>query len=264
MATQKKVKAWDMLQAHPIAKALEDDAKLALACEVIDLYDSLQGMILADFVTAYFEADAKAAEEAAEVTEEATDEATEEATDEPAEEEEEQEGEPSANGDGAERPQSMVGMRAVYRFVGRNVLTDEDGITKDSGGTVAFVDVEGQPWSNIRRDHVFPIDPKNYRVVHVSPREAKEINGWLEGGKPVKGEPEGKLLRSLFCEFPEHPEYTERCAFAVMNGKRPYIDRFVQKPNGGFEDDQKPVTWLFGEHCFRVRKKDYVVKVVTP
>jgi hypothetical protein len=38
----------------------------------------------------------------------------------------------------------------------------------------------------------------------------------------------------------------------------------VAKAGGGFEDDQKPIRWLFGEHCFRVRGQDHVVKVVSP
>ena len=73
--------------------------------------------------------------------------------------------------------------------------------------------------------------------------------------------PEGTVLRNLTVEFPDHPD---KITFAIMNGKRPYVDRFVQLPDNGFEDDQKPTTRLFGEHCFRVRGKDYVVKVVTP
>jgi hypothetical protein len=35
-------------------------------------------------------------------------------------------------------------------------------------------------------------------------------------------------------------------------------------PDGGSEDDQKPTTRLFGEHCFRVRGKDFIVNVLTP
>jgi hypothetical protein len=250
MATQ-KTKAWDVIQNHPIAGKLELDAQLALLCEYVDLYDDLQGMSLAEFIDSYFAADAG-------------DGAAEEAADEPADEpvEEEDEGEPSSNGDGVmERPKSMVGMRIVYRFVGRNVLSDEEGVTHDSGGTVSFTDVDGDPWSNIRRDHVWPIDPANYREVHVSPREAKEITAWLDSGAPVKGKPEGEALRNFFVEFDKH---SDRIMFVVMNGKRPYVDRFVQKPNGGFEDDQKPITRLLGEHCFRVQKKDYVVSVVSP
>jgi hypothetical protein len=262
MPTQ-KTKTWDTLQNHPIAKELEADAQLALLCEYVDLRDDLQGMSLDVFIDSYFAADA-GDDPPAEAADEAGDEAGEEQDDEAA---------PSSNGDGEERPQSLLGLRVVYRFVGRNVLSDANGVTSDEivdgftgdfERTVAFTDVEGQPWSNVRRIHVYPINPKNYRVIHISAREAKEINGWLEAGKTVKGKPEGELLRSLFYEFHEFPEITERCAFAVMNGRRVYVDRFVQKPDGKFEDDQKPITWLLGEHCFRVRGKDYVVKVVSP
>ena len=58
-----------------------------------------------------------------------------------------------------------------------------------------------------------------------------------------------------------HPD---KIVLAIVNGKRPYVDRFVQLPDNGFEDDQKPTTRLFGEHCFWVRGKDYIVNVVSP
>jgi hypothetical protein len=154
----------------------------------------------------------------------------------------------------------MVGLRAVYRFPGRNVLTDEAGVVRDANGVVEFTDVDGEPWSNIDREKVSPIHPDNYLEIHVSPREAKEITGWL-GGTPAKGQADGEVLRNLFIDFPAHPD---RITFAIMNGKRPFVDRYVQLPENGFEDDQKPTTRLFGEHCFRVRGKDYVVEVLTP
>ena len=96
--------------------------------------------------------------------------------------------------------------------------------------------------------------------IHVTPREAKEIKGWL-GGAPSKAHKEGELLRSMSVEFDHFPE---KLVFAIMNGKRPYVDRFVQTSNNGFEDDQKPTTRLFGEHCFHLRGNNYVVTVVTP
>src|SRR5262245_37964982 len=107
----------------------------------------------------------------------------------------------------------MVGMRVVYRFTERNVLSDEAGVTRDSGGTVAFTDVDGEEWSNIPRDNVFPIkdDDEHYHEIHIIPREAKEFNAWLEGGKAVKGKAVGDVLRSLFVEFTGHPD---KIAFA--------------------------------------------------
>jgi hypothetical protein len=260
---KQKVRTWDVLQSHPIAGKLDMDAQLALVCEYLDLYEELQGMPLADFVVAYFaptgnppvqtEGKAEAAEE-------------------------NEEPEPSDNGDGARaadeeeeedpedaenvvRPASMVGMRIVYRFPGQNILSDAAGVTADSGRTVSFTDVDGESWSNVRRDKTYPIKPENYFEIHVSPREAKEFKSWLAGGVPVKDHPEGAPIRNLAVEFPDHPD---KITFVIMNGKRPYVDRFVQLPEKNFEDDQKPTTRLFGEHCFRVRKKDYIVNVVTP
>lgn len=244
------VSTWDTLQSHPIAKELDAETQLALLCEYIDLRDELQGMPLADFIGAYFDPGA--------ATEVETDTEVEDDTPEP-----------GVNGDGAKvaakpeavvRPASMLGLRVVYKFPGRNVLADENGVTRDSGNTVSFTDVEGEPWSSISRDKVYPIDPKNHREIHITPREAKEFKGWL-AGTPSKAQPEGAVLRSLFVEFVDHPD---RVAFAIMNGKRPYVDRFVSLPDNGFEDDQKPTTRLFGEHCFRVRNVDYIVSVVTP
>jgi hypothetical protein len=246
MVTQ-KVSTWDLLQNHPVAGTLDAEARLALVCEYLDLVDELEGMSLTDFVTAYFTAEAVAPDAEAAAPD--------------------RNGEADADdGDGSKgdpRPTTMVGLRVVYRFPGRNVLSDATGVTRDSGGTVAFTDVDEEVWSNIARDKVYPIDPANYRELHITKREAKEINGWL-AGTPAKDQPENGLLRSLFVEFPESPEFTERIAFAIVNGKKPYVDRFVQLPDNGFEDDQKPTTRLFGEHCFRVRSVDYVVKVVSP
>jgi hypothetical protein len=256
MATQ-RVKTWDVLQSHPIAKEFDAEAQLALVCEFVDLYEDLQGMTLSDFVDAWAantEGDAPEETEAAEEPE----------SDEEPEPEEVAEARPSTNEDSAKakpKPLSMVGMRVVYRFEGRNILSNEAGVTRDSGGTVAFTDVDGEEWSNAPRDHVYPIDPANKREIHIAPREAKEIEGWLNGGKPVKGHAEGTVLRSMTVEFSEHPD---KITFVVMNAKKPYVDRFVMLPNNGFEDDQKPTRRLFGEHCFRVRGKDYVVNVVSP
>jgi hypothetical protein len=258
MLTQ-KVRTWDVLQGHPIAKECKADAQLALVCEYVDLYDDLQGMSLGDFIDSYFAAAAEA-EAPAEATDEVEDEADEDMENTPSD----------YDDDTVKRPKSMVGLRVVYRFVGRNVLSDGNGVTSDEtvGGitsdfdrTVAFTDVDGEEWPNVRRIYVHPVNPKNYREIHIAPREAKEIEGWLNGGKPVKGHPVGTVLRNMTVEFEEHPD---RITFVVMNAKRPYVDRFVQKPNGGFEDDQKPTTRLFGEHCFRVRGKDWIVKVMTP
>jgi hypothetical protein len=244
MLTQ-KVRTWDVLQGHPIAQKLDTETQLALLCEFLDLYEDLQGMSLAEFINASFASDAA---ETDEVEPEDANDTTE----------------PSDHGDGdspeIKRPASMVGMRVVYRFPGRNVLSDANGVTRDSGGTVAFTDVDGEAWSNIRRDHVWPIDPANYREIHVMPREAKEIEGWL-AGKPSTTQHDGDLLRNLTVEFAEHPD---KIVLAVVNGKRPFVDRFVQLPENKFEDDQKPTRRLFGEHCFRVRGKDYVVNVVSP
>jgi hypothetical protein len=254
MATQQTT-TWEVLQNHPISKGLEADVQLALLCEYIDLRDELEGMSLSDYIDGYFataEGDAPEAEAEAPAAAAAADE------------DEAAAAEPSANGDGTKadpRPASMVGLRAVYRFPGRNVLTNAAGITRDANGVVEFTDVDGEDWTNITRTKVFPIKPADYIEIHVMPREAKEITGWLEAGKPAKGHAEGELLRSLFHEFTGHPD---RIAFAVMNGKRPFVDRFVSLPNNGFEDDQKPITRLLGEHCFRVRGKDYIVNVVTP
>src|SRR6516165_5882575 len=62
MLTQ-KVKTWDVLQSHPIAKDLEVEEQLALLCEFLDLYEDLQGMSLAEFIDASFASDAAATDE---------------------------------------------------------------------------------------------------------------------------------------------------------------------------------------------------------
>jgi hypothetical protein len=238
-----KVRAWGVLQAHPIAKTLDSETQLALLCEYIDLREDLQGMSLADFIVAALAPDAGELEPGPEVVN----------------------ADPGDGGDAAPdevqaHPASLVGLRVVYRFPGRNVLSNGDGVTRDSGGAVAFVDVDGEFWSNVTRDEVYPIDPANFREIHVTRREAEEIEGWL-AGEPSPSQPEGDVLRNLTVEFPNHPE---KIVLAVVNGQRPYVDRFVQLPGKNFEDDQKPTTRLFGEHCFRVRGKDYVVNVLCP
>jgi hypothetical protein len=258
MVTQ-KLKSWDVLQDHPIARTLDDTTKLALLCEYVDLRDELDGMPLGQFVLAYLGIDPVHQADPAGVAGPATGPVAVPAAADPG-----PAGPPPAsNGAPPEaevRPADMVGIRAVYRFPGRNILTDAAGIARDSGGVVAFTDVDGDPWSGVARDKVYPILPANYREIHVIPREAREIQGWL-GGTPAADHPEGDLLRSLHVDFPDFPD---RIVLAIVNGKRPYVDRFVQLPNNGFEDDQKPTTRLFGEHCFRVRGQYYVVKVVSP
>jgi hypothetical protein len=255
-----KVSTWDVLESHEIARGLAPDERIALLCEYIDLRDDLQGMSLADYIDVYFAGDAGGTAPEGD-PDGAGDEGGEDA-----------EGEPSADGDGGEgRPDSLVGRRVVYRTPGENALSDAAGVTFDSdatgeygvprdAGTVSFVDVDGKKWSDVIRTRVYPIDPANYRVIHVMKREAKEIELWL-AGKPSTKQPEGDVLRNLTVEFADFPD---RIVLAVVNGKRPFVDRFVQLPDGGFEDDQKPTTRLFGEHCFRVRGKDYVVNVVSP
>jgi hypothetical protein len=250
MATQKvtqKVTTWDTIQGHHIAKGLDAEVQLALLCEYTDLKDELEGMTLSGYIDAYFATGAGDPEP------------------EPEAEAEEGPAEPSDNGDVATdepvtRPANMVGMQAVYRFPGQSILTDENGITRDSNGTVAFTDVAGEPWTNIKREHVFPIDPANYYEIHVPKREVKEITSWL-AGNPSPDQADGDVLRNFTIEFPKIPD---RIVIAIVNGKRPYVDRFVQLPENNFEDDQKPTTRFLGKHCFRVRKKDYVVEVVTP
>ena len=129
-------------------------------------------------------------------------------------------------------------------------MSDANGVTRDSGGTVAFTDVDGEPWPNVSQgDSVYPIHPDNYHVIHVMRREAREIEGWL-AGKPSTTQPEGDVLRNLTVEFTDFPD---KIVLAIVNGKQPYVDRFVQLPEQNFEDVQKPTTRLFGEHCFRVR-----------
>jgi hypothetical protein len=245
-----KVRAWDVLQDHPIARTLDSETQLALLCEFHDLYEDLQGMSLAEFIDASIASDAAA-----------TDDVEPEAADDTTGPSDHGNGDsPEDEADGEPRPASLVGLRVVYRFPGGNVLSDANGVTRDSGGTVAFTDVECEVWSNVSRDKVYPIHPDNYREIHVMRREAREIEGWL-AGKPSTTQPEGDVLRNLTVEFPNHPE---KIVLAVVNGKRPYVDRFVLLPENGFEDDQKPTTRLFGEHCFRVRGKDYVVNVLCP
>jgi hypothetical protein len=257
--TRRALRTWDVITGHPIAQKLDTATQLARLCEYVDLHEYLEGMSLAEFLGASFASDAAKTDE---VEPEAANDTTE----------------PSDHGDGdspeIKRPACMLGVRVVYRFPGQNVLSDANGVTSDetpafthfgrvtsdSERTVSFTDVDGVAWPNVVRTKVFPIADDAYLEIHVLPREAKEIEGWL-AGNPAKGQPEGTLLRSLFYEFTEHPD---RIAFAIMNGKKPYVDRFVSLPEHGFEDDQKPTRRLFGEHCFRVRGKDYVVKVVTP
>ena len=280
MVTQ-QVRTWDTLREHPIAKELDADTKLALLCEFIDLYDELQGMALAEFVDSYF-ADNAAVEPEPEVTPEVKPKARTrtraKAATKPepevearadildrAEVDADEVGEPSDHGDGAysevkAKPASMVGLRVVYRFPGQNVLSDATGVTRDANGTVTFTDTAGEMWSDVSRVHVYPIDPEHYSVINIMPREAKEIEGWL-AGNPANDQPEGALLRSMAVEFTDFPE---KITFAIVNGKKPFVDRFVALPNNGFEDDQKPTTRLFGEHCFRIHGMDYIVKVVTP
>jgi hypothetical protein len=142
-----EVRTWDVLQGHPIAQKLETETQLALLCEFLDLYEDLQGtMSLAEFI------DASIASDAAE-TDEVEPEAANDTT------------EPSDHGDGdspeIERPASVVGLRIVYRFPGQHVLSDANGVTRDSGGTVAFTDVAGEVWSNVSQDKVYTIHPDN-------------------------------------------------------------------------------------------------------
>jgi hypothetical protein len=255
-----KVRASDVLKDHPIAKTLDTETQLALVCEYLDLGDDLEGMSLSTFIDAYFTADDEVEARAdalnrsdveADAAAEDEDDATESDSNEKA---------PAPDADGEPRPASLIGLRVVYRFPGGNALANGVGVTRDSGGTVAFTDVEGEEWSNVDRDKVFPIDPKNYHVIHIMKREAREIEGWLSG-KVAANQAEGEVLRNFKIEF---GEFRETIILAVVNGKRVYVDRFVQLPEGGFEDDQKPTTRLFGEHCFRVHGVDHVVKVVTP
>jgi hypothetical protein len=245
-------RSWDVLQSHPIAAKLEPDAQLALLCEYVDLYEDLQGMSLAEYLDCSF----SGADAGVEARADALDRAE---VDADAEDDEEEEESPPRDG-AQDRPKSLIGLRVVYKFPGRNVLSDEAGVTRDSDGTVAFVDVDGENWSNVSRAEVHPIDPANYREIHVMRREAKEIAGWL-AGKPSTKQPEGDVLRNLTVEFAGFPD---RIVLAVVNAKRPYVDRFVQLPENNFEDDQKPTTRLFGEHCFRVRGVDWIVNVMTP
>ena len=252
----KKVRTWDLLQRHPIAKKLDMEAQLALVCEYIDLYEELEKMPLEDFIAANFDTVAYLTvhQEAQPAVEDALPAPDTNGEDAPAKVKDEEDAEAVV------RPASMVGMRVVYRYPGRNILSDEAGVTADSGKTISFTDVDGEGWSNVRRDKIYPIKPENHREIHITPREAKEFNTWL-AGTPSKAHPEGAVIRSLTVEFTEHPD---RITFAIMNGKRPYVDRFVQLPDKDFEDDQKPTTRLFGEHCFRVRKQDYIVAVICP
>ena len=248
---KQKTSTWDVIQGHPIAKDLGADAQLALLCEYLDLIDELEGLSLAEYIDGYFAEEPGGAPEAA-----AQDDAG-------ADEGQEPEAEAEANGKPAakERPKNMTGMRVVYKFPGRNILANADGVTRDSGGVVSFTDVDGEEWTNVSREKVHVIEPENHFEIHVTPREAKEFNAWLSGGKTVKGHADGEAMRNLKYEFTGHPD---KVMLVIMNGKKPYVDRFVQKPDGGFEDDQKPTTRLFGEHCFRVQKVDYICNVVTP
>jgi hypothetical protein len=263
-----KAKTWDTIQNHPIAQKFDAETQLALVSEFIDLREDLQGMSLAEFIDSYFAADDGGAEAPAEAADEVEPEAANDTT------------EPSDHGDGdspeIKRPASMVGMRVVHRSsVGIHILSDANGVTRDSDrtlrvacedgvtrdiGTVAFTGVDGEALSNVLRTEVYPVYPENYREIHIAPREAKEIEGWL-AGNPAKNQPEGALLRCMFVEFQEHPD---RIAFAIMNHKKPYVDRFVALPNYGFEDGHKPTRRLFGEHGFVVRGKAYIVNVVSP
>lgn len=255
-----KVSTWDMIQEHPLAKDLPADAQLALLCEYVDLIDELEGMSLTEYIDGYF----AGADQDVEARAAAMDRA---------EVDEDVEGSPAVDGDaeGAEKPRDMTGLRVVYKFPGRNVLADAAGVTRDRGGTVSFTDVDGEAWSNVSREKVHVIKPTDRIEIRVSAREAREFDGWLgapaDGDKPArpgkaaKGHADGEVLRNLAYEFPNHPD---KIMLVIMNGKKPYVDRFVQKPDGGFEDDQKPTTRLFGEHCFRVRGVDYICEVLTP
>jgi len=257
MAKQ-KVSTWDMLQTHPFAKDLDVETQLALMCEYVDRDEDLQEQTLSEFIDDYLaSAGGSDPAEAAEADEEP------EADDEP-------EAAPSNNGNVATakaepkpKPRNMQGMRVVYRTTDQNILSDEDGVAKDAGGVVAFTDVDGAPWSNVKRENVFPItlDDKHYHEVHVQPREAKELTALLDGGKMSTKHKENDVVKHLDVVFPKHPD---KIIIAVINGKRPYVDRFVQLPKDKFEDDQKPTTRLFGEHCFRVKGEDHIVKVVSP
>ena len=201
MVTQ-KVRTWDTLQEHPIAKELDADTKLALLCEFIDLYDELQGMTLADFVDGYF-----AAEEQVERrpmpqtrprskmkrTEESNngDVVAAEAEDEDAE---------------VPRPASMVGMRVVYRFPGRNVLSDEKASLATPAVPSHLHDVDGEPWSNVAREQGLPDQSRRYyHVIHVIPREAKEmIAGWL-AARPRRISPRVRCSATCSSSLPTFP-----------------------------------------------------------
>ena len=62
-----KVKTWNVLQEHPIAKELDIETRLALLCEYIDLGEDLEGMPLTDFIMASLAPDAGEMEHGPEV-----------------------------------------------------------------------------------------------------------------------------------------------------------------------------------------------------
>jgi hypothetical protein len=252
-----KVRTWDVLQSHPIAQKFNTEEHRALLCEFLDSDEHLQGMSLTEFIDAYFAAGDGGAEAPTEAADEV--EAGKNLVGEPANN---RDAEPAVV-----RPASMVGMRVVYRATGRNILSTPEGVKTDTNGVVSFDDIDGHPWSNVGRYNVYPIKPENYREIHISPREAKKVNKWLSDKKPVKSEEVNTALLNLFVDFEEHPD---KIRIVVVNHpQRPYVDRFVETPpdgcsEPGFEDNQKPTERLMGEHCFRVRKQYYVVKVVSP
>jgi hypothetical protein len=58
-----KVRAWDVLQDHPIARTLDTETQLAKLCEFLDLYEELQGMSLTEFIDASIASDAAETDE---------------------------------------------------------------------------------------------------------------------------------------------------------------------------------------------------------
>jgi hypothetical protein len=278
MATETKT-TWDLLDEDPLTRNLDAGTRLAVVCEYLDfLKQGVEGVDLSDFIREVLSPDepeatapeppapeppapepaaptpvngAKSRSRKARVAEPPSAASAPAAAPAPAA--------PAAAPVGPDRG-PLLGKRVVYRIPGNTILSDVAGVTAESYSTVAFTDVEGGPWTNVSKDKVAVIDPANTRVIRIAPREYREIEHWLAGHRDPSSN-NNEVLRHFFVEF---PMVGDRLVLAIVNDEKPYVDRYVHLSDKDYEDEQRPTSRLLGEHCFRRKGVDYIVRVESP
>jgi hypothetical protein len=281
MATETKT-TWDLLDEDPLTRNLDAGTRLAVVCEYLDfLKQGVEGVDLSDFIREVLSPDepeatapeppapeppapepaaptsvngAKSRSRKAKVAEPPPAASAPAAAPAPA-----APVAPAAVPVGPDRG-PLLGKRVVYRIPGNTILSDAAGVTAESYSTVAFTDVEGGPWTNVSKDKVAVIDPANTRVIRVAPREYREIEHWLAGHRDPSSN-NNEVLRHFFVEF---PMVGDRLVLAIVNDEKPYVDRYVHLSDKDYEDEQRPTSRLLGEHCFRRKGVDYIVRVESP